>query len=135
MILLDDDFLKNELDYRTIAKNTAVYYKEIWYLVAGFVCRPVNNRLGISFENVEEFVTTGEIKRKAGYKSPIKDNDERITIFKRAMGLQLIYDEANGKNIMQRGTQEDEDICRECYVLLKSIGLIQPIGWELWVFG
>ena len=129
MILLDNDFLKNELDYETVAQNREAYYKELWYMVAGYVCRPKNNRLGLSYDEVEEFVTTGTLARRTDYVSPIKDAEQRETIFKRAMGLQLIYDEANGKNIMQRGTNGDEDVCRESYMALRSIGLIQPIGW------
>lgn len=129
MILLDDDFLMNELDYQTEAKNTTAYYNEMWYVITSYVCRPYVNRFGLSYDEVEEFVTTGTIARRKDYVSKIKDAEQRITAFKRAMGLQLIYDEANGRNIMQRGTQEAEDICRESYLALQSIGLIQPIGW------
>ena len=129
MILLDNDFLNNELDYITLEVNTSAYFKEEWYFIASYICRPKTNRIGLSYDEIDEFIKTGTIQRKPEYISPIKDAEQREKLFKRAMGLQLIYDENNGKNIMQRGSSEDEDVCRETYLALKSIGLIQPIGW------
>lgn len=126
MILLDDNFMKNELDYETQANNKVRYYKDMWYFITTYICRPKTNRLGLTNEDIEQYILDGTCKK---YNCPVKDKEERVYLFKRAMGLQVIYNETNGRNSMASGTSESEDVCRETYTTLKSLGLIQPVGW------
>jgi hypothetical protein len=50
-------------------------------------------------------------------------------LFLRAQGLQLIYDNGNGRNSMIKDTDGKNDICRESLDCLNAIGLLPKLRW------
>lgn len=125
MTILTDEFMQNELDFIPSVENKAVFYKDYYYKICQYISRV--NAYSLSPTQIEQWVETGTC---AGV--PIRTNvnkEDRVYLFKRAMGLQVIYDYNNGRNSMAKGTNSADDICRETKDALEMIGLLQKYGW------
>lgn len=118
MILLDSGFMKNEFDFVPMV-NTNALYKDYYYKICQYIYR--NNIDGLTPEMVDNYVETG-------LNCFVNCKEERIYLFKRAMGLQIIYDTNNGRQEMIRNTDGKFDICRETRDLLDMLGLIKKFG-------
>ena len=125
MIVLDDNFMKEELDYFPITENNDALYKDYYYKICTYVGN--NNVYKPLPSEVEEVVNKGRCKRIC-CNCILISKDERINLFKRAMGLQLLYDVSIGRNTMARGTNKEEDICRETKAILNTLGLLKEYG-------
>ena len=121
MILLTQDYMLNQLDYEVKTLNSDVLFKEYWYKICGYIYKV--SVYNFTPNDVDEIINTGKCKR-CDFTSIIADKDDREFLFKRAMGLQLIYDNTNGRNEMIKGSNENDDFCREAREVLDIIGLI-----------
>lgn len=125
MTILDSGFMKNELDFVPMVE-TQLLYKDYYMKICQYVYR--NSVYRPTPSEIEEFLQNGFCGRFFKVKSHIETAEERKYLFKRAMGLQLIYDTNNGRQSMIKGTNSADDVCRETYEALDVIGLIQPYG-------
>jgi len=131
MILLDDEFMKAELNFVPVTENNEVLYKDYFYKI----CAYISNNSVVKFlpSQIEKhlnppIVCGCEIRNILG--------EERTKLFKRAVGLQILYDINNGRNTMTTGSNSEEDICRETKDILNSLGLLKMYGVvKRWVIG
>lgn len=125
MTILTDDFMEQELDFLPSAENRTIFYKDYYYKICQYISKV--NAYSLSPSQIEQWLEAGTC---VGV--PIRtnvDKENRIYLFKRAMGLQVIYDYNNGRNSMAKGTNSVDDICRETKDALEMIGLLQKYGW------
>lgn len=127
MTLLNDDFMLEELDFVPMAENTNILYKDYYAKICAYIMH--TNAFQLTPNEVEEWLESGKMKKSCYFRSGIADKNERKFWFKRAMGLQLIYDTKNGRNSIINGNDSKYDICRETKTALEIIGLVQPYGW------
>ena len=127
MTNLSSEFMQEELDFLPMTENSSIMFKDYYYKICQFVKK--NNAFNPSCDDIEEWLEDGFFSKAPYFKCSEKNVDQRKYWFKRAMGLQLIYDNSNGRNSIIKGTDGNFDICRECVECLEMIGLIQPIRW------
>lgn len=121
MILLTQDFMLNDLDYQVKTLNSCVLFKEYWYKICGYIKKV--SAYNFTPKDVEDLINIGSVSR-FGYSCDINDRNDREYYFKRAMGLQLIYDNGNGRNSMINGNDGQYDVCRDTIEALNMLGLI-----------
>jgi len=126
MILLNDEFMKQELDFAPLTENNSAVYKDYYYKVCSYIGS--NNPYKLLPSDIEKIIQTGSCVKTGCCVCKNMPNDEREYLFKRAMGLQLIYDMGIGRNTMAKGSNTDEDICRETKDILNSLGLLKQYG-------
>lgn len=123
MILLDDEFMKSELDFVPVTENNRVLYKDYFYKI----CAYINNVSAVKFMPSEiEKVLSPRVS--CGCYVTNINSEEREYLFKRAMALQIRYDINNGRNTMTTGSNNEEDICRETKDILTNLGLLKMYG-------
>ena len=127
MTILTDEFLKNELDFDVNTSSSEKMYKDYYYTF----CEEINKRNAFrpSISDLEEWIKQGYFDKAPYFKCQEKDAEQRAYLFKRAMGLQIIYDSSNGRNAMIKGTDGEYDIDRQSIRCLELLGLIQPVRW------
>lgn len=127
MTILTDDYMKNELDWDVETEASEKMYKDYY----DTFCRIVHqkNAFRPTPKDIEEWIEQGHFDKAPYLVCEIKEQPERANWFKRAMGLQIIYDSNNGRNAMIKGSDGEYDIGRESLGCLEEIGLIQPIRW------
>lgn len=126
MILLDDKFMKEELDYAPMVENPEILYKDYYFKICAYISKV--NVYSPMPSDIDNYIHNGVSKRLNSCRCNV-ELSEREYLFKRAMGLQLIYDTNIGRNTMAKGTNKEEDICRETIDLLETLGLLQTYGW------
>ena len=127
MTLLTDEFLHEELDFVPMVENTNILYKDYYAKICSYINHV--NAFQLTMSEIEEWLENGKTKKSCYFRSGVADKSERKYWFKRAMGLQLIYDIKNGRNTMINGKEGKDDISREAKTALEIIGLLQPYGW------
>lgn len=127
MTILTDEFLLNELDFTVNSASSEKLYKDYYY----DFCQVVHqkNAFRPSISDIEEWIEQGYYSKAPYLKCAEKDATQREYLFKRAMGLQVIYDSSNGRNAMIKGTDGIYDVCREAESCLELLGFIQPVRW------
>ena len=127
MTILDDEFMLKEMDYpMTKVENRTALYTDYYYEICGFI-RKIN-AYRLTPDEIERWLDKGDCAKSCKYVCGVKDKDERVRLFKRAMATQLIYDAGNGRNSMIRGTDANYDLCRSAKNTLEIIGLLQHFG-------
>lgn len=127
MTLLTDEYMLQELDYPVIRENKEAIYKTYY----AFICQQIKkcSAYKLSPSEIEEWLEKGRVCKMGNRVCGVNSKEERIWWFRRAMGLQLIYDAGNGKNSMIKGTDSKDDLCRDAKGALEEIGLIVQFGW------
>ena len=127
MTELTTDFMQSELDYLPITDSKEVLYKDYYNKMCNYIFRV--NAFRLAPNEIEFWLDNGYCEKAPYYKCILENQDSRKDYFRRAMGLQLIYDAENGRNAMIKGTDGKDDVCRETQEYLSALGLIQPIRW------
>lgn len=125
--LLSKEFMHDELNYDCRDENINIAFKDMYYKMCNYVS--ANNVYKPTTADIENWLNTGKFNNHTRIRSGISSECERKYLFKRAMGLQLIYDLANGRNTLITGTDKSSDITREAKDSLDMLGLIQLYGW------
>lgn len=127
MTKLTREFMQSELDYLPIAEHEDILYNDYYNKICNYVF--MNNAFRLTPNAIEFWIENGYCENAPYYKCIIDTKEGRENYFKRAMGLQLIYDAENGRNTMVKGTDGNDDINREAQEYLNALGLIQKIRW------
>lgn len=127
MTILTDEFMQQELDYLPMVENKQVMYKDYYEKICQHIF--TRNAFRLSRKAIEFWLENGYCEKAPYYKCAIKEKEDREFYFKRAMGLQIIYDASNGRNTITNERERVFDICRESEDCLNIIGLIQPVRW------
>jgi len=126
MTTIDNNFLKNKLDYVNRTPNeiegTGFYY------VYRKMCRYINKMFFMhpTPEQIEKYIETGVIRSGGDTKTcKLSTRKEREECFKMAQALQFISDNEDNLRSLTKEFNESNNICQEAHEEIVLLGLFQ----------